>query len=208
MKRAFYLLTICISITIYSCAKDVLPKPKEITNIDNTLTLDRQAKTVKDLKSLLVSIDSTLIKTRIYKERNKKCRSYQKYKYRDSSASVEVDSLLFIINFKDEKGYALVGANDYFDGILAIVDSGNISAKEFLCTKLINLDSDIHILHNQILNYTIQTINKNSSFHTIQGYYSTDGWTMSIMVPAMLKTRWHQYAPYNMYCPEKMVNIA
>lgn len=123
-----------------------MPKPKEITHIDNTLTLDRQAKTVKNLKSLLASIDSTLIKTRGYIEK-REIKNVEVIRNISigTRASVEVDSLLFIINFKDEKGYALVGANDYFDGILAIVDSGNISAKEFLCTRLINLDSDIHM---------------------------------------------------------------
>lgn len=204
MIRSIYHILIGLCVIFYSCTKEFTPNTTNVTEIENSIVSDRQKSAVKNLESMLAAIDSAMVKTRGYSDL-KEIKNVEVVRniMPTTRISTKVDSLLFIVNFKDEKGYAILGANDYIDDVLAIVDNGNLSADEFLFSRSVNLDADAHMLHEHILNYTLRTIKTNSMQHTIQGYYPIDGWNLSIIVPAMLTTTWHQYPPYNMYCPQK-----
>ena len=48
-----------------------------------------------------------------------------------SEITADVEDLLYIVNFEDEAGYAILGADDRLEPVYAIMDEGNLTAEEF-----------------------------------------------------------------------------
>ncbi len=129
MIRSIYHILIGLCVIFYSCTKEFTPNTTNVTEIENSIVSDRQKSAVKNLESMLAAIDSAMVKTRGYSDL-KEIKNVEVVRniMPTTRISTKVDSLLFIVNFKDEKGYAILGANDYIDDVLAIVDNGNLSA--------------------------------------------------------------------------------
>lgn len=49
----------------------------------------------------------------------------------ETRSSMAIDTLLYIVNFTNNKGYALLSADDRVEGLIAIIDKGNLTAREF-----------------------------------------------------------------------------
>ena len=48
-----------------------------------------------------------------------------------SEATADVEELLYIVNFENEAGYAILGADDRLEPVYAIMDEGSLTAEEF-----------------------------------------------------------------------------
>ena len=48
-----------------------------------------------------------------------------------SEATADVEELLYIVNFENEAGYAILGADDRLEPVYAVVDEGSLTAEEF-----------------------------------------------------------------------------
>lgn len=48
-----------------------------------------------------------------------------------SEATADVEDLLYIVNFENEAGYAILGADDRLEPVYAVVDEGSLTAEDF-----------------------------------------------------------------------------
>ena len=48
-----------------------------------------------------------------------------------SEATADVEDLLYIVNFENEAGYAILGADDRLEPVYAVVDEGSLTTEEF-----------------------------------------------------------------------------
>lgn len=113
-----------------------------------------------------------------------------------SDTEISIDTLLYVVNFSDEQGFALVAADKRTTPIYAIVDSGSLDFD--------NLENEQNtgflLFLEGAIGKIVQDVNTNESIETRA---TTNGWTIIEKYPAMLKTKWSQSDPYNMYCPNK-----
>ena len=107
---------------------------------------------------------------------------------------LSIDTLLYVVNFSDEQGFALVAADKRTTPIYAIADSGSLDFD--------NLGSEENVgfllFLEGAIGKIVQDVNTNDAIETRA---TTNGWTIIEKYPAMLKTKWDQIDPYNMYCP-------
>lgn len=119
-----------------------------------------------------------------------------------------VDTLLYIVNFENGGGYALLGADDRIDDVIALVDEGNMSAEEFLAaagngtssTRASDIPPHKELLFRNILYYCDQSIDDVEGGQPIPVPYY-DAWIQIVKRDPLLTTKWHQKGPYNGYCP-------
>ncbi|MFR6556742.1 MAG: Spi family protease inhibitor [Alistipes putredinis] len=48
-----------------------------------------------------------------------------------SEATADVEDLLYIVNFENEAGYAILGADDRLEPVYAVVDEGSLTTEDF-----------------------------------------------------------------------------
>lgn len=114
----------------------------------------------------------------------------------------ESDTLLYIIDFEDEQGFAVVSANPNTEGLLAITDQGNYSETEA---------EDIKGFQ-QIMNYACQYVEQaNAVLVPVTPIPFTDTLVVSEVLPRLGTQRWGQTAPEGYLCRNGVagcVNIA
>lgn len=110
--------------------------------------------------------------------------------------SASIDTLLYFVNFENDKGYVIVGADRRTEPIFAVIDSGNYSISmleneeneaflDFLDTAVEMVVSDI----------------ENPSNDNEKTRAAANGWSIKTICHPLLKTKWGQRDPYNMCCP-------
>lgn len=105
-----------------------------------------------------------------------------------------IDTLLYVVNFSNEQGFVLVSADKRTSPIYAIADNGYLNFD--------NLESEENAGFLFFLEGAIEKIIQDISTNdVIETKATTKGWTIIEKYPAMLKTKWSQREPYNMYCP-------
>lgn len=133
---------------------------------------------------------------------------YEKF---DDNDKVFLDTLFYIVNFQDKKGWAILAADNRTDPIYAIIDEGSFHIdslrKEpnegFLCF----LDNSV----NSVLKDVSKSLKSSGShryyWQTFPGDIECDFWSDAEnkleRKDPMLVTRWGQGSPYNLYCPNK-----
>lgn len=124
---------------------------------------------------------------------------------RAAGASEGADTLLYIVNFEDD-GYALLAADDRLEeGVIALVDKGNITAEEFVASATATTPvpemgdlPDFSIpLHRLIMRY-VENIEDEKDVGTPVFYTP---WYPEVLCQPLMKTKWNQKTPYNKYCP-------
>jgi hypothetical protein len=115
--------------------------------------------------------------------------------------SVDVDTLMYAVNFADSMGFALMSADRRTAPIFAIADQGNIDFENITEEEneglLIFLDGAIGKAVDDIASYTDDnTVSLSKSGE----WYGS--WNIKYMTPVYLQTRWGQDYPYNYYCDD------
>lgn len=112
--------------------------------------------------------------------------------------NVNIDTLMYAINFSNNQGFALVAADKRTEPILAIVDEGNFDIDSLY------EDSDEGLL--SFISYAVD-MEKND----IKKYSSTpsttttkDNYTITSKTLPILHTKWSQGVPYGTYCPNSI----
>lgn len=120
------------------------------------------------------------------------------------STNLGIDNLLYIFNFTNNNGFAIVAAdNRISDPVLMIADIGNISKDIF---KTICESSFIYNLIGDYVVYSIDLPSDDETdFDDSEGGNGgnnggNNGGAIS-NVPPMLQTAMHQGLPYNYFCP-------
>lgn len=112
--------------------------------------------------------------------------------------NVNIDTLMYAINFSDNQGFALVAADKRTEPILAIVDEGNFDVDS------LDEDSDEGLLSfvSYAVNMEISDIEQYSS--TQSSTTKKDNYTITSKTTPILHTNWSQTAPYGTYCPNSI----
>jgi len=120
----------------------------------------------------------------------------------DMELYVNIDTMMYLINFENDEGFALVSADKRTTPVLAIIDKGSISVDAL--SRGDNLNPGFLIFLELAVNLQLNEIatsrEKKSSEQNSPNMVGTRATTL-IDIPARLKTRWGQSSPYNTYCP-------
>ncbi|MDR2918995.1 MAG: C10 family peptidase [Tannerella sp.] len=208
-----FTLLICTSIFLFSCNKDDLFEAKyEINKISKSanyrpkLTEDEA---IKNLQSFLNELDQSSegsISTRNKPERiiddvqviGKKVElvaNNDKSNLRNLSSTIQMDTILYLINFEDAGGFAIVSADERSNKIYAIIDEGALDINDI--DKVDNPGFNM-FMENAIAKElsTIETYDSNNEDKlTLRSNPYVTGHKLS----PRLKTKWGQDEPYNKF---------
>ena len=112
------------------------------------------------------------------------------------SAGIEngMDTLLYAVNFSNNNGYILVGADRRTDPIFGIIDNGSFSDESITTNPNFAFFLDLALgkaVYDILKNDTVKIVNTRS----INDYDDVYGTAYN------LSSKWGQGAPYNQYCP-------
>lgn len=130
--------------------------------------------------------------------------------------SSETMPLLYVLNYENNEGYAVVSADKRIGtDVLAVTEKGNFS-QDYNGTESIteNIDNPVDLIKRYAIEVIIDTIPTNPdiiAIDPIEGGDKDDGdvpegeWIITVWdrvetenaVPVMLKTKWHQGKPFN-----------
>ena len=207
MKRFLYVIFITVLSFLYACVnEDNNPSP------DNEPDFKAQSYTIPlqdaldDLEEILNAINEDGTATRTIREKRtiKDIDVVCSNSYSHSTRSSQIDSLLYIVNFDNDKGYALLEADKRAEGVIALVDAGYLTADEFLSPPDIDATNGTGALYSLINEYVSRSISiydENLVSKASDRWYGFWVYNSGLIAP-LLKTQWHQKAPYNYYCPE------
>lgn len=207
MRHLYKYIFVLLGIFLFACTTDF----EEVAVKDNSEAEGQsnysasQKAALAELTYMLNTMDSAALKTRGYSN----ARTIKNIDVVRSSISGTrsngIDTLLFLVNFEDEKGYAILGANDNFSDVIAIVYNGNLSVNEFLFPQYNCEDcTEVYGLYEHIFNYALKKCEENSAAgatRAAKGYPGARQFLHQRM--PMLTTKWHQRYPYNVLCPVK-----
>lgn len=120
-----------------------------------------------------------------------------------AGASINTDTLFYIVNFSDSCGFAIASANKNETPIFALVENGNYDYND---TDSLNpgfeafMDAMVEHEKNGPLHFTVMPKDDFGEGGGSSSNYIPD--KFEVMSP-LLKTKWGQKYPYNTYCPGK-----
>lgn len=207
MKHSYTYLFVLLGIFFFACTTDF----EEVAVNDDSKVEEGQLNysasqkaALAELTYMLNTMDSVSQKTRGYSA-SRKIKNIDVVRNTISGTrSNGIDTLLFLVNFEDEKGYAILGANDNYSDVIAIVDNGNLSVNEFLFPQYNSDEVEAHFLYEHIFNYALKKCVANSAegaTRAAKGYPGPRQFLHQRF--PMLTTTWHQREPYNVLCPIK-----
>lgn len=133
--------------------------------------------------------------------------SYEKSKFFAPTAnntSRELDTLLSIINFGDNEGFAIVSTKD--NQILAVTENGNLTIDD-LTMDYTTEDFENNpkaVISNYISNYIVVPPGPMVPADSINMGYAVHGpWVTETQIHPLVQLKLHQGDPYNSYCPKK-----
>lgn len=99
------------------------------------------------------------------------------------------DTLLYIVNYADNDGYALVSANTRIPGVVAYIEEGSLTPRQEIDNPGFQLFLEGY---KEYYENTRDYIIPDDDIHNLWGIY--------LHLPPLLTTKWGQGAPYNKYC--------
>lgn len=119
------------------------------------------------------------------------------------SEDVEIDTLMYAINFLDNRGFALVAADKRTTPILAVIDEGSFSVDSLQEGTdegfLSFVDDAIQMELKDIEEYEDKPVSRT---------LITNGYTINSYYKPILHTRWTQDGVYGKYCPNSIAGCA
>lgn len=125
-----------------------------------------------------------------------RCSNFTTKSSAEPEYDMGIDTLMYAINFADEKGFALISADKRTEPILAIIEDGCFNEDELCAGKddgfLIFLERAVNMMHHDILEY-----NESPSTKSLV----TNGYTITSQYGPLLHSKWDQEYIYGSYCP-------
>ena len=140
-----------------------------------------------------------------------------------SEATADVEDLLYIVNFENEAGYAILGADDRLEPVYAVVDEGSLTTEDFryavtVTPEQAEADGELVFPLQMVAQAAIGGVDTGGGGNGIVGGPITDiehwwpegqqpvgidyePWETKEQSGILLKTRWNQTKPYNYLCP-------
>ncbi len=138
------------------------------------------------------------------------------------------ENLLYVVNFEDDAGYAVLGADDRLPAVLAVTDEGSLTTEELVRAANGQTAPEEFTFPNEMLMNYVSGIGgiggggiggggiggggiptgPFTDFDTqlgnppagFEGYEWSDWKNLEYVAP-MVTTRWHQEDPFNRHCP-------
>lgn len=109
--------------------------------------------------------------------------------------SEDIDTILYIVNYGTDQGYALVSADKRIanGGIVALIEEGHLSPDSVINCDGMKLFIDCYrdFIHAQL---------DSATTYPWSNKMSSTPWTAEYVDAALMATQWHQFEPYNQYC--------
>ena len=215
MKQFFIIVCFIFTITVISCSEREEPVLNESRTINETLTESRgdtwtPAEAIRNVKDFLEMMSNSRSYTKEIKNVLPLKRSAVANAFPDldlSSVDTSIDTLLYFVNFDNEEGFAIAGANKNSEPLFAIVESGNYSAEKLNATSstsTVSEDMAIRGFIPRILYLTYVT----HDLEIIDPTPAPIWWRIEKKIDPLLVTKWGQGGEYNQdsfgrYCPNK-----
>ncbi|MFC2307610.1 MAG: C10 family peptidase [Bacteroidota bacterium] len=104
-----------------------------------------------------------------------------------------VDTFMYVINFKNDNGYALMSTDKRTYPIYALIDEGNYSPY--------NNNPGFNLFIKMAKVYFELTIQKDGLINEDQIINNNTEWVVTNKVGPKLQYKWDQLEPFNIYCP-------
>lgn len=204
MKRLLLLL-IAVGVVVVSCQKDVvyskIPEKESSNEAQTSPYAVSEEKAISRLESELA-----LFKGEETRASNRSVRTIKPIKFSDiapatRSSDIDVDNLLYIVEFEDGQGSAILGADERVEPIYAILDESVLTEEDFenatngenrdnISTFTAGLIAQSAI--NSVSTYALLPDQEITPFYEIVEVKDT-----IVYIPPMLSTKWGQNSPYN-----------
>jgi len=116
---------------------------------------------------------------------------------------VYLDTLFYIVNFENKKGWAILSADDRTVPIYAVIDEGNMRPDELFKDDNLGfismIDNSVGLLLHDVVDYKPSEKLDRIDITPDPAFPQTE-LTVKNVKP-ILKTKWNQNAPYNYRCP-------
>ena len=207
MKNSLLRLTkICTLIMIccgYACTEPQKIEPSE-QNRDLNSNIIPLEETINELNDCLDYID---VQTRGVKKRE--IADIHLLNNNQTRNTQNDNPTIYLVNFEDAQGFALISGDKRLPAILAIADQGNLNPEqgtdnpglllflanaETYCNTTLSIDEEHQ--PNTLISNGYATASAQTSLTTIQ---YTDWFTWGAS-GEILPSKWHQKAPFNKYC--------
>ena len=138
---------------------------------------------------------------------NRSVRTIKPIKFNDiapatRSSDIDVDNLLYIVEFEDGQGSAILGADERVEPIYAILDESVLTEEDFQnatnCENRDNISTFTAGLIAQSAINSVSTYGLLPDQEITSDFYDIEEEKVSVIyIPPMLFTKWGQNSPYN-----------
>lgn len=221
MKRFSYFMLATLACLLAACNQDVQLSTEESASSESTTHFEQSLNEVFALmKEVYPSQYQKLVQrkdsyvpeflTSANLHQCEQAGTYFRKVASNGNDEIQIDTLVYIVNFGNEDGFAVMSANEDLLGnvILALTDSGSISIEDFNYEENTN-DSPAktagRILASTITDLTVLKF-KNDLLNPADGIiiedytYKYSPWNTLGFIKPMVPIKIHQHAPYNRYC--------
>lgn len=213
------ILSVFVALAMFACTKD---QEKDLTNLNENqneiaafnvpksqydIAMDNMMNLLKDVypeKYSLVAPQKYSLKTDIFTNKH---LSLQKRQNTRAISEEALDTLLYIVNFGEDEGFAIMSAKD--DGtVYALTDKGNISMDDFTIatdTNHINYENPSVAVASLVASTLSDNLTPNPDPGTNPNLpiYTYTSWAAERTVGPLVRVKFHQGTPYNNECPIK-----
>jgi hypothetical protein len=235
MKRVFGFLSLAIVLLLTACNQEVIEVVQEE---ENAAMPQSFVVPIEDALAELDAVLSMIDGTAQNGFRSSKKRTIQSVEVfnggkQGALRSASEDPLLYLVNFENEEGYAILAADDRISSsVLAVVETGSVSLNDFEADDYDAYDSSINYGYEELENFSLYNAefddyyvastesSVNPTFQYMMRYadseignYGTSGsietrteigeWMEVKKVEPMVTTIWRQGSPFNDRCPLK-----
>ncbi|WP_147637795.1 C10 family peptidase [Alistipes sp.] len=232
MKQLRLFLLLAAGLFLASCSE---PQPDEFPNPDPPPTVGRHAvpidQALEELDDLLGVIDGQGTRAGGVRTVAQVQTLHAQALPLTRSASEpgeQPENLLYVVNFEDDAGYAVLGADDRLPAVLAVTDEGSLTTEELVRAANGQTAPEEFTFPNEMLMNYVSGIGgiggggiggggiggggiptgPFTDFDTqlgnppagFEGYEWSDWKNLEYVAP-MVTTRWHQEDPFNRHCP-------
>ena len=204
MKKLFFALA-AMAIVAVSCQKEFTESASDVTprtEVESAYAISEE-KAIERLNEFMQSFDGC--ETRAVQ---RVVKSIDAVEYSDivkttrGSEDIDIDNLLYIVEFEDGMGSAIIGADRRVEPVYAILDESVLTTEDFE-----NAANGVEL--DEISTYTAgliaqNAINRASTYNllpnvdlTYDEYYYVPSTSIVTYIQPMLNTKWHQGSPYN-----------
>ena len=224
MKQLRLFLLLAAGLFLTSCSE---PQPEEFPNPDPPPTVGRHAvpidQALGELDNLLGVIDGQGTRAGGVRTVAQVQTLHAQALPLTRSAGEpgeQPDELLYVVNFEDDAGYAVLGADDRLPAVLAVTDEGSLTTEELVRASNGQDETANSLPDRYMMNYVngmvgggfVDSLYLNHGLgdnqpvivpplqiRPIGSFYGA--WDSLEYVAPLTRTKWGQRDPFNAYCP-------